>query len=254
MSNSPILELKDVTVTYPNLNRAVDGVSFSAERNTVTAIIGEEKAGRTSLLRAINRLHELYPNIEVSGSILFNGTNIRKMNTIQVRRKIGMIFDTPNPFPNLSIGENILFPFKINKIYLSKTEKEAKIEYYLTEVDLWNEVKNQLNEKPHILSVDQQQRLCIARSIAIEPEVVLMDEPTLVLNSAGTEKVENMIYRMKDKSTFILVTHNLSQAARLSNYTLFMENGKIVEYGITSELFWNPKDKRTELFINAHNQ
>jgi ABC-type phosphate transport system, ATPase component len=173
------------------------------------------------------------------------------MDAIEVRRKIGIVFKTPFPFPGQSIAENVLMAYSINKIHLSKSEKEKKIQEYLTDVDLWEDVKNQLREKPDILTVGQQQLLCIARTIAIEPEIILMDEPTLTLDIENTTKVENLMYQLKNRCTILLASRNLSQAARISDFTLFMENGEAVEYGSTSELFWNPKDKRTENFINV---
>jgi ABC-type phosphate transport system, ATPase component len=250
MNNKFILELKDINVFFaPNI-QSVKDVSLSVERNKITSVIGAKECGKTSLLRSINRLHELYPNIKVTGEILFNGRNLFKLNTIEVRKRIGMVFKTPSPFPNLSIAENVLVAYDINKVYLSKSEKEEKIQKYLTDIGLWDEVKNVLRENPSILTVSQQQLLCIARTLAIEPEVILMDEPTFTLDSEHATKLENLMFQLKSKCSILLASRNLSQAARISDFTLFMENGEGVEYGATSELFWNPKDKRTENFIN----
>ena len=251
MNNSSILDIKKLNVWYaPNI-RPIKEISLSIERNKITSVIGAKECGKTSLLRSINRLHELYPNIKVTGEILFNGKDLFKMPAIEVRRKIGTVFKTPSPFPGQSIAENVLMAYNINKIHLSKSEKERKVQEYLTDVDLWEDVKNQLREKPDTLTVAQQQLLCIARTIAIEPEVILMDEPTFTLDMENATKVENLMYQLKNRCAILLASRNLSQAARISDFTLFMENGEAIEYGATSELFWNPKDRRTENFINV---
>ena len=251
MDNAYILEIKNLNVHYnPNIH-SIKNVSLSVERGKTTALIGSKDCGKTSLLRSINRLHELYNNIEVTGEIYFDGNDLMKMNAIEVRKKIGMVFKNPYPFPNLNIFENVLAAYGINQIKLNKKEKEIKVNKYLTDVGLWDEVKDLLYERPGILTESQQQQLCIARAIAIEPEVLLMDESGFPLDPAATSKIENLMYQLKNKCTLIFATQNLSLAARISDFIIYMEQNEVIECGVTSELFWNPMDKRTENYINT---
>jgi phosphate transport system ATP-binding protein len=254
MENKYILELKDLTVSYTLGQQAVKKISVLIEPNAVTAIIGPLNSGKTTLLRSINRLHEVYPHIKTSGEILLNGTDIFSLNSVEVRRRIGMVFPNPNPFPNMNIYQNVISGYLLNQISLSKNEKDQIVEESLREVAMWDEVKNALSKKPRFLSIQQQQRLCIARTIALQPEILLMDEPTSSLDFWATNRIEDLILRLKDKHTIIIVPYNLSQAARISDYTLYMKEGEMIEYGTTSKIFWNPSDKRTEKFITSQTE
>lgn len=247
-----ILELDKVNVTYDSNIQAVKDFSVSILPNQITSLIGSEGSGKTSLLRSINRLNELYSNIETTGTILLNGEDIMKKDAVNIRLVIGMVFKHPNPFPHLDIYNNVISGYKINKIKLSKSEKEAIVEESLTYVGLWDDVKNKLKANPLTLTQGEQQRLCIARSIALKPTILLMDEPTHLLDSTCTNRVENLMVQLKNRCTIIVVTNNLSQAARISDYTIYMENGELVEYGATAKLFWNPDKKETEEYITSH--
>ena len=249
MNDKYVLELKGVSVSYSPKNEAVKNVSVSIRSNAITSIIGSVGCGKSSLLRSINRMHELYPCIKVTGEILLNGKDILTMNPIEVRRRAGMVFQTPNPFLNMSIYQNVLSGYSINKIPLSKIEKEEIVENCLKGVFLWNEVKDDLRKKACSLSAGQQQQLCIARTIALNPELLLMDEPTSSIDFACSNRIEELIHQLKDKHTIIVVPGSLSQASRISDYTMFMEDGELVEFDTTNEIFVNPKDKRTEKYI-----
>lgn len=246
-----VLEINNVSVAYNKGNYAVTNVSAAIRRNKVTAIMGPSGCGKSTLLRAINRMHDLYPNIITEGQVLLNGKDTNKMSTIMLRRKIGMVFQRPNPFPTMSIADNVIAGYNLNGISLNKTDKEEIIEKSLQDVALWNEVKDSLNQKGTFLSGGQQQRLCIARALAFQPEIILLDEPTSALDPISTKKVEELLMELKEKYTILLVTHNMSQAARISDYSMFMYLGELVEYGKTKEMFINPKDKRTDEYLTG---
>lgn len=246
-----VLEIKNVSVAYNKGNYAVTDVSAAIKRNKVTAIMGPSGCGKSTLLRAINKMHDLYPNIITEGQVLLNGIDTNKMSTIMLRRKIGMVFQRPNPFPTMSIADNVIAGYNLNGISLSKTEKEEIIEKSLQDVTLWNEVKDSLTQKGTFLSGGQQQRLCIARALAFQPEVILLDEPTSALDPISTKKIEELLMELKEKYTILLVTHNMSQAARISDNSMFMYLGELVEYGKTKEMFINPKDKRTDEYLTG---
>ena len=250
-NNNYVLELKDVSVSYSPEKQAVKNVTASIEPNTVTAIMGPSGCGKSTLLRAINRMHELYPTIQTTGEILLQGQNIFDMNPMKVRRKAGMVFQRPNPFPTMSIFDNVIAGYKLNNIPLSKTEKIEIVERSLRSVALWDEVKDSMNKKGTFLSGGQQQRLCIARALALKPEVLLMDEPTSALDPISTNRVEELIFELKEHYTIIIVTHNMSQAARISDNSMFMYLGELVEFGTTKQMFTKPKDKRTEDYLTG---
>jgi phosphate transport system ATP-binding protein len=249
MDKKHLLELKDVSVSFSPDNQAVKNVSVSIKPYAISSIIGASGSGKSTLLRAINRLHELYPNIRTSGEILLGGKNIMEMNPVEVRRRIGFVFPTPNPFPTINIYQNVLSGYKLNKMYLSKTERDKIVEENLRSVGLWDEIKNRLHKNPVSLTIGQQQRLCIARTIALQPEFLLMDEPTSAVDTYCTSRIEELMYRLKNKHTIIIVTHNLAQASRISDYALYMEKGELVEYGKSNVIFVTPQDKRTEKYI-----
>ncbi|MDR0865797.1 MAG: ATP-binding cassette domain-containing protein [Candidatus Symbiothrix sp.] len=254
MGNEYILELKELSVSYTPGRPVVKKVSVSIRSNAVTAIIGPPDSGKTTLLRSINRLHELYPSIKTDGEIRLKGVNIQSLNPIEVRRRIGMVFPNPNVFPNMDIYTNVLSGYMLNRIPLSKEEKNRIVEENLKETALWEDVKNSLYKKPHILSTQQQQLLCIARAIALKPEIVLMDEPAFSLDSWSNNRIEELILRLKEKHTIVIASNNLSQAARISDYTMYLKEGELIEYEATSKLFWNPADKRTEAFITSQTE
>ncbi len=246
-----ILELRDVKISYTADKYAVKGVSADIIKNNITAIVGPSGCGKSTLLRAINRMHELYPDIKTTGEILLHGDNILTMNPIEVRRKIGMVFQRPNPFPTMSISENVLAGYSLNGISLTKSEKEEIVEESLRGVALWDEVRDSLTKKGTFLSGGQQQRLCIARAIALKPELLLMDEPTSALDPIATSRIEDLLLELKKNLSIVIVTHNMSQAARISDSSMFMYLGDLVEYGNTTKMFTNPEDKRTEEYLNG---
>ena len=245
----PILQFKNVSISYTPGKNAVNHVDI--KKNRITAIMGPSGCGKSTLLRAINRMHELYPDIRISGEILMDNRNILKMNPMEVRRMAGMVFQRPNPFPTMSIFDNVIAGYKLNGIRLKKKEKEEIVETCLTNVGLWNEVKDALFKKGTFLSGGQQQRLCIARALALKPEVLLMDEPTSALDPIATNRIEELLLELKKEFTIIIVTHNMSQAARISDYSMFMYLGELIEYDKTRIMFTNPRDKRTEEYLTG---
>lgn len=246
-----LLEMQNVSVSYGGDNLAVKNVNAGVFKNKITAIMGPSGCGKSTLLRAINRMHELYPNTSTTGSILLNNEDISRLNPIELRRKIGMVFQRPNPFPTMSIYDNVIAGYKLNGFRMKKSQKDDIVERSLKDVVLWDEVKNSLFKRGTFLSGGQQQRLCIARALANEPEVILMDEPTSALDPVATSKVEDLLVKLKQNYSIILVTHNMSQAARISDYSMFMYLGELVEYGKTNDLFTNPKDNRTEEYLTG---
>lgn len=250
-SIKPVLEFKKTCVSYTKQTMAVKYVSAAIERNTVTAIMGPSGCGKSTLLRAVNLMHNLYPNISVDGEILLNGENILSMESIDVRRKVGMVFQRPAPFPTMSISDNVLSGFALNGIRLSKSEKEDTVEHCLRSVAMWNEVKDVLNKKGTFLSGGQQQRLCIARALAMRPDVLLMDEPTSALDPIATKHIEELILKLQEEVSILIVTHNMGQARRISSRSMFMYLGELVEYGTTETLFSNPADERTKAYLTG---
>lgn len=247
---NPILSIRDLSIAYDK-NYAVKKVSVDIKRNSVTAIMGPSGCGKSTLLRALNRMHELYDNITTEGQVLLSGHSIYDIPAIRLRRQMGMVFQRPNPFPTMSIYDNVIAGYKLNGIRVKKKEKDEIVERSLRDVVLWDEVKDSLLKKGTFLSGGQQQRLCIARALAFSPEVILMDEPTSALDPIATSKVEDLLVKLKENYTIVLVTHNMSQAARISDYSLFMYLGELVEYGKTKNMFTNPKDSRTEEYLTG---
>lgn len=247
----PILELKDLSVSYQPGKYAVDKVTADVYPNTITAIMGPSGCGKSTLLRAINRMHDLYPNIKTTGEIFLKGKNIFEMNPMDVRRMAGMVFQQPNPFPTMSIYDNVLAGYKLNGIKLNKSERDEIVELSLQSVALWDEVKDVMSKRGSFLSGGQQQRLCIARTLALKPEILLMDEPTSALDPISTNKIEELLLQLKARYTIIIVTHNMSQAARISDNSMFMYLGELIEYGNTTRMFTKPQNKKTEEYLTG---
>jgi len=247
---NPALSIRNLSVSYDK-NRAVKHVSVDIKKNTVTAIMGPSGCGKSTLLRALNRMHELYENITMEGQVFIHDRNIFDMPAIKLRREMGMVFQRPNPFPTMSIYDNVIAGYKLNGISLKKKERDEIVERSLRDVTLWEEVKDSLHNKGNFLSGGQQQRLCIARALAFNPEIILLDEPTSALDPIATSKIEDLLVELKEHYTIILVTHNMSQAARISDYSLFMYLGELVEYGKTKHMFTNPQDPRTEQYLTG---
>ena len=250
-SIKPILEFKKTCVSYTKQTMAVKYVSAAIEKNSITAIMGPSGCGKSTLLRAVNLMHNLYPNIRVDGEILLNGENILSMEPIEVRRRVGMVFQRPTPFPTMSIYDNVLAGFALNGIKLSKSDRDETVERCLRNVSLWDEVKDVLNKKGTFLSGGQQQRLCIARALALQPDVLLMDEPTSALDPIATKHIEELLVELKKDVTILIVTHNMGQAQRISERSMFMYLGELVEYGDTDVMFSNPIDERTKAYLTG---
>lgn len=250
-SIKPILEFKKTCVSYTKQTMAVKYVSAAIEKNSITAIMGPSGCGKSTLLRAVNLMHNLYPNIRVDGEMLLNGENILSMEPIEVRRRVGMVFQRPTPFPTMSISDNVLAGFALNGIKLSKSDRDETVERCLRNVSLWDEVKDVLNKKGTFLSGGQQQRLCIARALAMKPDVLLMDEPTSALDPIATKHIEELLVELKKDVTILIVTHNMGQAQRISERSMFMYLGELVEYGDTAVMFSNPADERTKAYLTG---
>jgi phosphate transport system ATP-binding protein len=232
-------------------NHVVKNVNIDIPRNNVVAVMGPSGCGKTTYLRCINRMHELIAGARSEGKMTINGEDVYAMHPIFARLKIGMVFQRPNPFPNLSIYDNVIAGYKLNGIKISKAEKDRIVEESLTKSALWKEVKDSLHKKGTFLSGGQQQRLCIARAIAMEPEVLLLDEPTSALDPISTSSIEELLHELKKNFTLIIVTHNMQQAARVSDKTAFFYVGELVEYDDTKKMFTNPSDIRTQNYITG---
>ncbi len=250
-NSEPVIKIENLSIAYEPGRYAVNNVSAEIKRHSITAIMGPSGCGKSTLLRGMNRMHELYPNIETKGEILLNEKSIFSMSVIELRRKVGMVFQRPNPFPNMTIYENVIAGFSLNDIRLKKYQRDEIVENALKNVTLWDEVKEFLYRKGTFLSGGQQQRLCVARAIAFNPEVLLLDEPTSALDPVATSKIEDLLVELKKQYTLVLVTHNMSQAARISDDSMFMYLGELVEAGRTESLFTNPKDARTEAYLTG---
>jgi phosphate transport system ATP-binding protein len=244
------------SITVENLQASYGGhtilhnISMHLPANQVTAIIGPSGCGKSTFIRCINRLHETVPNAKVRGTVKMGDADVYQMDPVDVRRVIGMVFQKPNPFPTMSIYENIALALKLGGIR-KKSELLERVEQSLRMAALWDEVKDRLHKPATALSGGQQQRLCIARALAVEPEVLLMDEPASALDPVSTMRVEELVTELKESYTIVIVTHNMQQAARIADQTAFFLNGELVEYGDTSQMFTNPKDQRTEDYISG---
>lgn len=232
---------------------AVEDVNINIEPNKVTAFIGPSGCGKSTVLRTLDRMHEIIPGAHVKGEVELEGKNLyaKDVDPVAVRRDVGMVFQRPNPFPTMTIRENVLAGVRLNNRRISKSDADDLVEWALKGANLWEEVKDRLDNPGIGLSGGQQQRLCIARAIAMEPEVILMDEPTSALDPISTNKIEELAIELKKDYTIVIVTHNMQQAARVSDYTAFFLLGEMVEFDKTSVIFQNPKDKRTEDYITG---
>ena len=247
---APKLKVTDLNFFYGSF-RAIKNVSLDIPANKVTAFIGPSGCGKSTLLRTFNRMFELYPDQRAEGEIIMDGENLltTKRDVGLIRAQIGMVFQKPTPFP-MSIYENIAFGVQLFES-LSRSEMEDRVELALTKAALWKEVKDKLNQSGNGLSGGQQQRLCIARAIAIRPQVLLMDEPCSALDPISTGYIEELIGELKKDYTVVIVTHNMQQAARASDFTAYMYLGDLIEFGKTDDIFFKPKDKRTEDYITG---
>jgi phosphate transport system ATP-binding protein len=252
------IEVKDLNVYYGKF-KAVEDVSLTIEPRTVTAFIGPSGCGKSTFLRTLNRMHEVIPGARVEGEVMIDGKNLydADVDPVLVRRQVGMVFQRPNPFPTMSIADNVLAGVKLNNNKMSKSDAEHLVEKSLKGANLWKEVKDRLNLPGSGLSGGQQQRLCIARAIAVSPEVILMDEPCSALDPISTLAIEDLIDELKEKYTIVIVTHNMQQASRVSDKTAFFniagtgEPGKLIEFDDTTTIFENPHVQATEDYISG---
>jgi phosphate transport system ATP-binding protein len=255
---TPVMELKDVSVFYDDYE-AVRGTTLPVRQNQITAMIGPSGCGKSTILRALNRMNDLIPGARVAGTVTYHGQDLyaKEVDPIEVRRRIGMVFQKPNPFPK-SIYDNVAYGPKV--IGMKVSNMDDLVEEALTGAALWDEVKDKLKTSGLSLSGGQQQRLCIARTIAVKPDVILMDEPCSALDPIATNKIEDLMHELAKTYTIVIVTHNMQQAARVSHYTAFftaevdekqIRHGRLVEFNVTSRLFTNPNDKRTEDYITG---
>ena len=252
------IELKSLNVFYGNF-LAVEDVNMVIEPRAITAFIGPSGCGKSTLIRTLNRMHEVIPGARVEGELLMDGEDVYGpgVDPVRVRRQVGMVFQRPNPFPTMSIRDNVLSGYKLNNAKMSKSEGEELVEKALVGANLWNEVKDRLDKPGSGLSGGQQQRLCIARAIAVEPDVILMDEPTSALDPISTAAIEDLAVELKEKFTVVIVTHNMQQASRISDMTAFFNiagtgmPGKLIEYDRTDLIFSNPSHKQTEDYVSG---
>jgi len=245
------LSVKNLDAGYNN-KRILKNINLSIKENSATAFIGPSGCGKTTLLRCLNRMHEMTPGAYSKGEIHLDKTNIydQKVNPVMIKRRIGMVFQKPNPFPTMSIYDNVAAGLKLNGVKDKKIINEIVIES-LEGAGLWKEVKDELSKPGMSLSGGQQQRLCIARALAMHPEVILMDEPTSALDPTASTKIEELVHELKKQLTIVIVTHNLQQAARVSDYTAFMYLGDLIEYGETKQIFQMPTNELTERYISG---
>jgi len=250
-SATPKMTARNVSVFYGQ-KKAVDGVSIDVTQENVTAFIGPSGCGKSTFLRCLNRMNDTIPSARVEGGISLDGEDIYSpaMDVVQLRARVGMVFQKPNPFPK-SIYENVAYGARIHGLAATKTDMDQIVERSLKRAGLWEEVKDRLTESGTALSGGQQQRLCIARAIAVDPEVILMDEPASALDPIATAKIEELIHELRGRYAIVIVTHNMQQAARVSQRTAFFHLGVLVEYGETSEIFTNPKETRTKDYITG---
>ncbi|MBN2353017.1 MAG: phosphate ABC transporter ATP-binding protein [Spirochaetales bacterium] len=245
-----ILKTEDLSVWYGE-TRAVKDVNVSFAKHKISSIMGPSGCGKTTLLRCLNRIHELNQAVKITGRITLNDENLLDIDPILVRRKVGMVFQRPNPFPTMNIYDNVMAGYKLNGFRLKRSRADEIVERSLAGAGLWKEVRDSLFKRGTFLSGGQQQRLCIARTLALEPEVLLLDEPTSALDPHAMTKIEELLVELKKTVTIIIVTHNLGQAGRISDYTSFMYLGELLETGPTESVFTNPKHEETEKYLTG---
>lgn len=247
------IQTRDLNLWYGDF-QALDNVSVNIPRGVITGLIGPSGCGKTTLLRCFNRINERYGNVTTTGQIEVLGKNIydADVSVHQLRRKIGMVFQRPNPLP-ISIYENVLFGLRVHtaRKELTRSQKDELVESALREVKLWDSVKDRLREKGTLLTLEQQQKLCIARLLPLKPDIILMDEPCSALDAEGVERIENLIRSLRDDYTVVIVTHNMAQARRATDECIFMLLGKIIEHDQTSTIFFNPNEEQTEMYIQG---
>jgi len=250
MSPEAKIEAKNLDFYYGN-KKALKGINMIAPKNKVTALIGPSGCGKSTFIRTLNRMNDVIPGAKVDGQVIIDGVDIysQRIDVVELRRRIGMVFQKPNPFPK-SIFDNIAYGLRINGMK-DRKKIEVIVEKSMKEAALWDEVKDRLRDNAFSLSGGQQQRLCIARSLAVEPEVILYDEPCSAIDPIATAKIEDLIQKQREKYTVVIVTHNMQQAARVSDYTAFLMLGELIEYGETPQIFTNPKNKLTEDYITG---
>jgi phosphate transport system ATP-binding protein len=253
----PVLSPQGTILETRGLSAGFDGrdvvkeISLCVPAGKITAIMGPSGCGKTTFMRCINRMHELAPNAHSRGTILLDGEDVTRLNPILLRRRIGMVFQRPNPFPTMSIYDNVVAGYNLNGARMARADRDRIVEETLRRVTLWDEVKDSLHRRGTFLSGGQQQRLCIARALAMKPEVLLLDEPTSALDPKATAAIEELTVSLKGIVTIVQVTHNIPQAARISDYTAFIHLGELVEFGQTNKVFTVPKDRRTEEYLSG---
>ena len=242
------LEIRKLNAYYGS-NHALRDVNLAVPERSVYAIIGPSGCGKSTFIRCLNRMHDLVPGARTEGEVLLDGQDLLRLNPVLLRRRVGMVFQRPNPFPTMSVFDNVIAGMKLNGI--ANGDVRPRVERALRQAALWDEVKDRLHASPMSLSGGQQQRLCIARALAVEPEVLLMDEPASALDPIATAKIEDLIHELKVRYTIVLVTHNMQQAARASDFTAFFYLGELVETGPTSQIFQSPRESRTEDYVTG---
>ncbi len=247
---SKIIETKDLSLWYGD-NQALKNISVDIPEKSITALIGPSGCGKSTFLKTLNRMNDLIPIVKITGEVFYDDQNIydKSVDVNELRREVGMVFQKPNPFP-MSIYDNVAYGPRTHGI-TNKAKLDEIVEKALRDAAIWDEVKDRLRKSALGLSGGQQQRLCIARALAVEPKVLLMDEPTSALDPISTSRIENLILELKEKYTIIIVTHNMQQAVRISDYTAFFLLGDLIEFGETEKMFSNPQDKRTEDYITG---
>ncbi len=246
-----LIEIQDLDFYY-GAKQALYGISMAMRANAVTAFIGPSGCGKSTLLRSLNRLNDTVPGVRIAGRVVVDGTDVYSsgVDVVDLRRRVGMVFQKSNPFPK-SIFDNVAFGIRVNGLARTRAGLRARVEDSLRAAALWDEVKDRLKDSALSLSGGQQQRLCLARALAVEPRVLLMDEPASALDPIATQRIEELIYRLKQRYTIVIVTHNMQQAARVSDHTAFFWLGRLVEYGRTDRIFTAPREKLTEDYVTG---
>jgi phosphate transport system ATP-binding protein len=248
---SAVLKVRNFDAFFGE-NHILKNINLDIDKNSVWAIMGPSGCGKTTFIRCINRMHELAPNATAEGSMQLNGEEVYEMNPVLLRRKVGMVFQRPNPFPTMSIYDNVIAGYILNGIKLNKQQKDEIVETSLKRAALWMEVRSTLHKRGTFLSGGQQQRLCIARALSMNPEMLLLDEATSALDPVSTAKIEELIHELKVQYTILMVTHNMQQAARVSDKTGFFYLGELIEANNTKTIFTNPKHEKTQDYIRGH--